>query len=65
MSEMGEGDVSHQVSVIYRASCKELLLSNQLETSMAVRVLNLPVGNVLFSCPVLMLWSYFRIIPCH
>ena len=31
----------------------------------AVPVLNLSVWNVLFSCPVLMLQSYFRIIPCH
>ena len=31
----------------------------------AVPVLNLPVWYWLFTWPVLMLWCFFRIIPCH
>ena len=33
--------------------------------SSTVPILNLPVCKVWLSCPVLMLWSYFRIISCH
>ena len=35
----------------------------EFEETRAVNILNLPVGNGLFPCPVLMLQSYFRVIP--
>ena len=39
--------------------------SQQINHLALVSFLNLPVWNGLFSCPVLLLRTYFRIIPCH